>query len=671
MSSSIPDYAFKRAFQTDDLIKDPALLTRYAQSDTPLRSFEGQVGNAYPGDVIVTSPNSQVLYAPPLNNCRVRLRDDLHYGQDDPLFHPQPFHRPIAHLAVLPLPSSDPGHPLYTAWVRPTAQQFEERTAVDICPGMGRLSRSLYWAFHSLASDVLVKASRNSDDVYVKSLSMELSALLGRLESQWATKDVTFLRFAHAQRQYLELTARFSWVERFRNAYMGMAIEKDGAQATGKAENVMGAFSDELDVVERLFRAGIPVWYVRPISQALDVRIDRVQEFIVERSSKISLHCNYEVNLKEPRTPHRVIYSGLANKPERYQSMANFIHSLLHYPSLFGSYEPRSSTSLIRNSAASSSVVPGHSGPNPYSRTGKAPASDKHGLNTFVDPISPLMPPGIPAWDSALQSLSNHNNALAPTAGTDRGFFLPPPRLFVTPVSDETKVKLVCNWLKMRHVLLYGLVIGSRRLSNKEWRSLLLLGTEGEAPSHPKRVSRANEMRGLLKDFIEKSQLSLNPDNLEKVEPSWNGHKVAGSTVPSPSIMHEILWELFELNFRQELLALDRELDTSGMNPYDRQQLLNKCWVGSADVVPSTGDSRGLGNDTIEVRAPFIRALHKVMSTWRIGKPLELMDPFPGDELAHNFLVTVGRVERALASAYTGAALEIFGRAALVPHRFR
>ncbi|KAJ8094359.1 hypothetical protein PM082_010793 [Marasmius tenuissimus] len=215
MNSSIPDYAFSRALETKDYLNDPSLLTRYANPEASIRSFEGRVGNAYPGNVLVTSPNMDVLYAPPINECRVRLRKAFHFGQDDPLFHPQPFNRPIAHLAIIRTPSPDPDHHLSTAWVRPTSKDFEQRAALDVCEGLGRLSRGLYWRFHAMASKILERSSRKGEDMYISVQSTQLRSLLERLESQWATENVTFLRFTSPQRQCLELLARLDWIESY------------------------------------------------------------------------------------------------------------------------------------------------------------------------------------------------------------------------------------------------------------------------------------------------------------------------------------------------------------------------------------------------------------------------------------------------------------------------
>ncbi|KAK1224724.1 hypothetical protein PQX77_012356 [Marasmius sp. AFHP31] len=649
MSSSTPGYAFSRALETRDFLNDPSLLTRHANPDAPIRSFEGRVGNAYLGNVLVTSPNMDVLYTPPINECRVRLRKALHFGQDDPLFHPQPFNRPIAHLAIVRTPSPDPDHRLSAAWVRPTSEDFEQRAALDVCEGLGRLSRALYWRFHAMASEILDRSASKREDPYVSTQSTQLRSLLERLESQWATESVTFLRFTSAQRQCLELLARLDWIEGYRERFMARGVE---GKAVSVDQEIMGAFSDDLDVVDCLFHAGISVWYTRPIAQSLDVRVDKATTFIgVDYMKKIELHGGYKVDLAESQPSSHVIYVGLANKPKQYQAMANFVHSLFQYPSLFGSSEPRSSTSLARASLSSSAAVPGSSRSTPYART-KAPASSKHSVNTFLNPTSPLMPSSVSAWKSALEALSAHDNSVRTPDGVGGGYSLPPPQLFINPQRDETKATLICNWLKLRQVLLYRLSVESRRLSNKEWRALLMDASPGTSPSDPKRVLRFEEMGEVLQDFI-------------------NGQELEEGKLPAPQIVREIMHELFELNFRQELVILDAQLDESGMSTYNQQCLLDVCWVGSADCLPHVDRSGGLGDDTFQGRLPYLAALHKVMSTWRISKPIELMDTFPVNEAAHNFSASVGRVERALALSYTSAALDLFARAASVPHHLR
>ncbi|KAK1216405.1 hypothetical protein PQX77_020972 [Marasmius sp. AFHP31] len=128
-----------------------------------------------------------------------------------------------------------------------------------------------------MASEILDRSASKREDPYVSTQSTQLRSLLERLESQWATESVTFLRFTSAQRQCLELLARLDWIEGYRERFMARGVE---GKAVSVDQEIMGAFSDDLDVVDRLFHAGIPVWYTRPIAQSLDVRVDKAATFM-------------------------------------------------------------------------------------------------------------------------------------------------------------------------------------------------------------------------------------------------------------------------------------------------------------------------------------------------------------------------------------------------------
>ncbi|KAK1233985.1 hypothetical protein PQX77_002825 [Marasmius sp. AFHP31] len=600
------------------------------------------------------------LYPPPIGLARVRYRKKLHFGQDDPLFHPQPFNRSIAHLALIPLPSCDPNHKLRHAWVIPTADDFEPRAALDICPGLGKLALSLRSSFEFMVVDALERSKEHKDDFYICNQSMQLRFLLGRLDTQWATQSDTFLRFATAQRQFLELVARLDWIHNYRDRFMRPNDDPKDAAVPG----IMGAFADSPEVAEALFQLGIPVWYTRPISRDLDVRVDRVVNF-TQGTDTLTLSSGFKVDLSEATPPHRVIYNGLANKPERYLAMSKYTSSLQQYPSLFGSDEPRSSTSVARVSLK----LPGSesSQHKPYEPRRKGTLS-KQGNNTFLD-TSPLMPRAVPAWQAALSALSDHNQSLPAANGFNGGYVLPPSRLLSNPQNDMTRGRLFCNWLKLRHLLIYCLSTRSRRLSNKQWRCLLEVGGSGSTNINDttKSGKQFGAMRSLLQDLLDQSSLVLRLENLLKSKVEWNREQLEDGAVPEVRVAEEILWELNELNFRQELLVLDTQLDESRMSTFDRQRVLDGCWRGTAEYAMLKHPSEGLCGATIQARTPYLSALHRVMSTWRIEKPLELLDPFPTDETAHNYAYRVEKVERALASVYTSVFLHIFGRAATVP----
>jgi hypothetical protein len=54
----------------------------------------------------------------------IRLRKELHYGEHDPCFSPQPFHEETPHLPLIPFPGSSEGA-TDVLWVIPSEDDFE------------------------------------------------------------------------------------------------------------------------------------------------------------------------------------------------------------------------------------------------------------------------------------------------------------------------------------------------------------------------------------------------------------------------------------------------------------------------------------------------------------------------------------------------------------------
>ncbi|KAJ3963567.1 hypothetical protein EV361DRAFT_781217, partial [Lentinula raphanica] len=127
-----------------------------------------------------------------------------------------------------------------------------------------------------------------------------------------------------------------------------------------------------------------------------------------------------------------------------------------------------------------------------------------------------------------------------------------------------------------------------------------------------------------------------------------------------------ILWEISELSFRQDLIALDRGVDQSGQSLIEPNALLDRCWVGSrnrADI----GEGEGLAASDISERAPYIRALHELMQSWKGKKPDTLHYPFPSNIHAHNYMTTVENIEYSLTRFYVESFLSVFWRLPSIP----
>ncbi|KAK1220081.1 hypothetical protein PQX77_017180 [Marasmius sp. AFHP31] len=238
------------------------------------------------------------------------------------------------------------------------------------------------------------------------------------------------------------------------------------------------------------------------------------------------------------------------------------------------------------------------------------------------------MPPPPTAWHNALLALSGLNQSLPAPDGFNDGYVLPSAHLLSNPQNTVMKARFISNWLKLQH-LIYCLTVSPRRLSNKQWRCLLEVGGS--------------------------SSRNVNDST------RWNAQDLTDGKIPDVAVVKEITWELNELNFRQELLILDSCLDDSKMSSFDCQHLLDSCWASTAEYAIVNHPSRGLGGPTITNCKPYLRVLHRVMSTWRIEKHLELEDPFPADTKAHNFAYRMEQVEQAVASSYINTFWDIFG----------
>ncbi|KAL0562994.1 hypothetical protein V5O48_019085, partial [Marasmius crinis-equi] len=173
-----------------------------------------------------------------------------------------------------------------------------------------------------------------------------------------ASRTETFFRFACAQRHVLYLLARYEWVEKYRAQFEGVTREDPPVVNP----TIVGAFAEQDANADNLYHAGIPVWYSRWLSEAPAVRVDRVEVLISDSiTHAIPLRCGSGFLDCSDATPsHKVIYEGLAGKPERYLAMGNYLRSRCQHPSSFSNQELRSSTSVIHTiqTSSPSTIVP-------------------------------------------------------------------------------------------------------------------------------------------------------------------------------------------------------------------------------------------------------------------------------------------------------------------------
>jgi hypothetical protein len=144
----------------------------------------------------------------------------------------------------------------------------------------------------------------------------------------------------------------------------------------------------------------------------------------------------------------------------------------------------------------------------------------------------------------------------------------------------------------------------------------------------------------------------------------------------SNRILSEVIWELYEVNFRLELLALDRVVNPSAwaippdgnFNSVTRWHQFHSLFPDGKIVVesiPKTND--GFSAEKLEDRLPYLRALQMLLTTWPQsdqGPYRSAMNLSLDDGVSPGLASTV---ELALASCYCQAYFSYFGRAAVIP----
>ncbi|THU90378.1 hypothetical protein K435DRAFT_622991, partial [Dendrothele bispora CBS 962.96] len=179
---------------------------------------------------------------------------------------------------------------------------------------------------------------------------------------------------------------------------------------------------------------------------------------------------------------------------------------------------------------------------------------------------------------TALENLAGHNQSLAAPEGVNRGYALPPADMLVTTGNQLIAATLFCNYVKLKDIFLYRLSYSSERYSKKQWRQLLTLDEAQEHRSDTRAGKQKQEMQNLLRSMVRKNVIEF--DKISSTPVTWRGQPIEASQIPSTQVAQEIIWELYELNFRQDLVALDAHLDESNMSSRQREILLDRCWVG-------------------------------------------------------------------------------------------
>lgn len=287
----------------------------------------------------------------------------------------------------------------------------------------------------------------------------------------------------------------------------------------------------------------------------------------------------------------------------------------------------------------------------------------------------------MPIWAEALRSVDRSPGTLVEQSksSTEYGrYAFPDPGLFVTPASDTKKAAYLESWLQARSAWLWHVNRQSMSaLSAQMWRTFLSLDyLQTTSTTTTASTTKSSKRRDQIREIMGSS---LNASGIvEATSPApvhWRGQELRKGELPSKEVVREILWELYELNFRFELFSLDRRASSlwknSSIDPAVRQEQICSCFSSAMPAsltsinIPSSNE--GLVSDDWRARLPHIIALVRVMRSWGGKQPAAfgLVGSLRGNFTEPHAL----ELERAVAVFYTQNFFNFFGRAALLPHR--
>ncbi|KAJ3714696.1 hypothetical protein C8R42DRAFT_726186 [Lentinula raphanica] len=208
------------------------------------------------------------LTPPLLGPQTISLREQLHYGEHDPCLAAQPFSNQTPWLSVIQYPYAV-GFSSSIPWLLPSEADFEPIPGHKLAENpLGMLPARYTTELHRYYLDLVSNASERRppssgpvpiEPVYKKRIndySSRVRYLLTKLACPLLFDEAIHC-WVIAQRNVLELEALYLWLFEVQPTF-----DTPSLLCSPKLRNVVGALTDRGDLAEKLYRAGIPIWFI-------------------------------------------------------------------------------------------------------------------------------------------------------------------------------------------------------------------------------------------------------------------------------------------------------------------------------------------------------------------------------------------------------------------------
>jgi hypothetical protein len=324
-------------------------------------------------------------------------------------------------------------------------------------------------------------------------------------------------------------------------------------------------------------------------------------------------------------------------------------------------------------------------------RNGEAGNQPNPNRDKWKDVASDLVPPSIPVWVEALQSVDKDWSRIRrDLPQSQRGYMFPDPNSLAS-LSPTQQAKKIANWLSIRAGsytrCFYHAGILPPLAPAATWRTLLNTDAStilSEPVLNAKgKETKASQVRRAAKEIFGEELVAQLKGGIEELWWHETALQVNQQSIVDldANIVREVIWELFEHSFRYEFLLLDMVAARSLWHdpedhvgrPYAaaaRQDTIREVFGNDGKFLlwgdPFPTRNSGFQAETMDMRTPSLERLRKVMVAW----------PSVPSVLDHSFYPELGKdryspvvLERRVVGFYCQTFFDYFGRPPIVPHR--
>ncbi|RPD55262.1 hypothetical protein L226DRAFT_547887 [Lentinus tigrinus ALCF2SS1-7] len=609
---------------------------------------------AYTNDpkYLITSPNMDFVPSPFVGIVEVSMRADYRYGAFAPI------------------------------WWTPLPDDFEYVEGSWITC-LGLLRRQSTEALNSLVDELSRLVSlRDESDSSLSVLHTSMLHCRNRLRYFPCTFRDAVLQVHETQRYWLLIRAYLDY-ENY------LDVSPTVVPSSPVRTDLMGAFTTDPGVVQLFFNSGIPVWFIRSDTSIL---ADTIIRAIVPPTSPVN------VCLERGPDGGLVLYKGLCGQRHILETM-RFGHTYLDIsrtpllaPDVVGGYPPAvsqkdykgtlapatasrsrpvatTSRSQARFQPHGQAASRSNAGATSYLPYARPHPTQVRSVNKFQRFDHPWMPAQLDAWRIAMDNVDLSQPA-RPNSEL-WGYWIPEPALLLRPTTDDRRNRYIQSWLRLRPAWLYLLRlpgVAVTAVPTQWWRDVLY---GSSATNHPDDASlrKTRRWEGIQKVFGSVFQASdFHGDRTGPVW--WLGRRVPGVV---PELCPGIMWEMMELGFHYELLALDRVLVPERNDPQrelKRADLLGRVFpAGHLYSLPQLPPPEGAGlcSRLPYRRVPYLEALRQVLSRWA-DCPASICHSSPISTTFTAEEIRLREVE--MSSYYVNTFFAHSGRAPIVPYEY-